>query len=47
MSEIKPFETDDPHLKGIYAMANSIVASQQIMVDIIHNELPELKTPKR
>ena len=46
MSEIKRFETDDPHLKGIYNAVNNIVASQKIMVDLIHNELPELENTK-
>tara|TARA_R100001463_G_scaffold2185_3_gene9280 strand:+ start:5375 stop:5521 length:147 start_codon:yes stop_codon:yes gene_type:complete len=36
--EIKPFETDEPHLKGIYNVANAIIASQQILVELIEAE---------
>lgn len=36
--EIKPFETDEPHLKGIYNVVNAIIASQQILVELIEAE---------
>ena len=36
--EIKPFETDEPHLKGIYNAVNAIIASQKILVELIEAE---------
>ena len=36
--EIKPFETDEPHLKGIYNVVNAIIASQQIIVELLEAE---------
>ena len=38
VDEIKPFETDEPHLKGIYNVVNAIIASQQILVELIEAE---------
>lgn len=36
--EIKPFETDEPHLKGIYNVVNAMVASQKILVELLEAE---------
>jgi hypothetical protein len=35
------FETDDPSLKPVYAMANLIVAQQQAFVDFVHGKEDE------
>ena len=36
--EIKPFETDEPHLKGIYNVVNAMGASQKILVEVLEAE---------
>tara|TARA_R100001510_G_C7439410_1_gene69343 strand:- start:50 stop:202 length:153 start_codon:yes stop_codon:yes gene_type:complete len=36
--EIKPFETDEPHLKGIYNVVNAMVTSQKILVELLEAE---------
>ena len=36
--EIKPFETDEPHLKGIYNAVNAMIASQKILVELLEAE---------
>ena len=35
---LKPFETNEPHLKGIYNVVNAIIASQQIIVELLEAE---------
>ena len=35
---LKPFETKEPHLKGIYNVVNAIIASQQIIVELLEAE---------
>ena len=36
--EIKPFEADEPHLKGLYNVVNAMVASQKILVELLEAE---------
>ena len=38
---MEPFHTNDPHLKGIYAAANAIVAQQKLMVEAFSKQEKE------